>query len=231
MDVHFLLQIILPEVFFFISMLTVQEDAEPGAKSPVWNESLRQPSVRVHLQHLPRWALQHIFTYKYPQTHTHIEVLYHHMSHHIYMLQRLWGFPKHMLSSGETHSWCASLLLNQSDLVWRGETESPLALTAERDLEGGWWGVDRGQWETVPSGSLRHCIIHQEDSCVCLWKARLRFVTHSQPANSLSAPQVLHPTRHQHTIRQPAYQGCVHTDVPAHASKHTSVFSPQRSKI
>lgn len=134
----------------FISMLTVQEDAEPGAKSPVWNESLRQPSVRVHLQHLPRWALQHIFTYKYLQTHTHIEVLYHHRSHHIYMRQRLWGYPKHVLSSGETRSWCASLLLNQSDLVWRGETESPRSDCRERS---------RGRVVGRGSGAMRDCAI------------------------------------------------------------------------
>lgn len=47
--------------------------------------------------------------------------------------------------------------------------------------------------ENVPLGSFRRCIIHQ-DSSVCLYRARLRPVTHSQPANSLSALQLLQPT-------------------------------------
>lgn len=54
-------------IFFFFSFFfspSVQEDAEPGAKPPVWDESLRQSSVRVHLQHLPWWALQDIFRHK-----------------------------------------------------------------------------------------------------------------------------------------------------------------------
>lgn len=39
--------------FFCALPLAVQEDAEPGAHTPVRDEPLRQPSVRVHFQHFP----------------------------------------------------------------------------------------------------------------------------------------------------------------------------------
>ncbi len=87
---------------FFISLPLVQEDAEPRAKPPVWDESLRQPSVRVHLQHLPRWALSHIFTHT--ESHTLYHALNHHMPYHIYTWQRVWGYSKHVPSNGETRS-------------------------------------------------------------------------------------------------------------------------------
>lgn len=39
--------------FFCALPPAVQEDAEPGAHTPVRDEPLRQPSVRVHFQHFP----------------------------------------------------------------------------------------------------------------------------------------------------------------------------------
>lgn len=209
-------------LFFFFSMFTVQEDAEPGAQSLVWDESLRQPSVRVHLQHLPRWAVRHIFTNKCQHIHTHWSIR---MPYHICMWQRLRGYPKHLLNSWETHGWCALLLLNQFDLVWRGETESPPRSDCREIWEGGRWGMDQGQWGTVPSGSHRHCIIHQEDSPAVFCDSQLSRQTARLPLRF--SVQLATGTKSDSA----AYQGCVHTDVPACASKRTSVFSSQRSKI
>ena len=77
-------------------VLIVQEDAKPRAEPPIRNESLWQPSVRVHLQHFPRWALQHVRT---GNSHTCL------------------GHPK-LCRDPEM---CAPLLMSQSHLVWRRE--------------------------------------------------------------------------------------------------------------
>lgn len=169
-------------------MLIVQEDAEPRAKPPIRNESLRQPSVRVHLQHFPRWALQHIHT---DNSHTRMEnTLYRRLSV---------GHPK-LCRDPEM---CASLLMNQSDLVWRRERESfPCSDCRQfkREEEAG-GGMAQERCENVPLGSLRRCIIHRtaafvfkEPGCV-LW---------------LRASQQTALQLRQHKITQSASQTCVH---------------------
>lgn len=116
---------------FSMFMLIVQEDAEPRAKPPIRNESLRQPSLRVHLQHFPRWALQHIHT---DNSHTRMEnTLYRRVSV---------GHPK-LCRDPEL---CAPLLTNQSDLVWRREREFPL-LGLQTVQEGGGSGRGMERWE------------------------------------------------------------------------------------
>lgn len=100
-------------------------------------------------------------------------------------------------------SWSAPLLSNQSDLVWRGKTESPLALTAER------WGGGGVLREDLPlerSGAMRgkmfvciRCRHVQIDTVLfirgtavfpCLLNAWQHFVNHSHPASL--PPQVFH---------------------------------------
>ena len=72
-----------------------------------------------------------------------------------------------MLSSGGTLSWSAPLLVNQSDLVWKRETESPLALTAERcGGRMGWGGVVfREDFPLEGSGAMSEG--EREGECLC----------------------------------------------------------------
>lgn len=137
---------------FCISVLTVQEDAEQGVKSPVWDESLRQPSVRVHLQHLPRWALQYISI----QLSTKTNLLYRHIKY------------LSLKGCGLAIACAMFICFTAHEPVWSGlegrDREFPHSDC--RVLEGRWWGTDQGQWENGPWGFLRHCIIHQEDTSV-----------------------------------------------------------------
>lgn len=119
---------------------------------------------------------------------------------------------------------------SQTSLIWSGgeETESPLALTAERCGGGVYSGKtsvrlvgERGNvsvhgWRVcvhiVPSGPDSRCIIHQEASSVSLSPKSPAAFRDSRPAG-LPLRFSTFSSNSPPAYTQPAYQGCVQTHV------------------
>lgn len=124
---------------------------------------------------------------------------------------------------------------SQTSLIWSGggETESPLALTAERcggreEEEGVYSGKtsvrsveERGNvsvhgWRVcvhiVPSGPDSHCIIHQQASSASLSLKSPAAFRDSRPAG-LPLRFSTFPSNSPPAYTQPAYQGCVQTSI------------------
>lgn len=128
---------------------------------------------------------------------------------------------------------------SQTSLIWSGgERQSPLALTAEI-CEGRREGIVlREDFPLEKSGAMSRgegeCLCHQVQVDAALFITRtaafprffksLAAFCDSQPARQLACPANSQPvcpsgfppsfsTHHQHTARQPAYQGCFQTDV------------------